>query len=63
MVFARLHFRAWTDPEFRKRLENDPLPALAEMGIAAPEGVEVKVLFDDLKTTTFIIPPKPSFVT
>lgn len=62
MVFARLHFRAWTDPEFRKRLETEPLAALAEMGISAPEGVEVKVLFDELNTTTFIIPPKPSFV-
>ena len=35
---ARVVARAWVDPEFRARLLADGTPAVAELGIAGPEG-------------------------
>jgi len=35
---ARVVARAWTDPEFKKRLLADAVAACAEMGISGPEG-------------------------
>jgi nitrile hydratase len=35
---ARVVARAWTDPDFRERLLDDGTAAIAELGIAGPEG-------------------------
>ena len=35
---ARVVARAWTDPDFRKRLLDDGTAAIAELGIVGPEG-------------------------
>lgn len=41
---ARQFADVWSDAALRRRLREDPLHALAEIGIAVPEGVRVKTV-------------------
>ena len=43
---GRIHDRSIGDAAFRRLLETDGRAALAEMGIAFPDGVAVKVVFN-----------------
>ncbi|MCZ7568705.1 MAG: NHLP leader peptide family RiPP precursor [Ardenticatenaceae bacterium] len=43
-IEATLIARAWEDEEFRATLLNDPAVAVAQTGLALPEGVELKVV-------------------
>jgi hypothetical protein len=48
--------KAWSDPEFRERLKQDPHGALAEHGIEVPEGTQVNVVEDTDAVTHLVLP-------
>ena len=43
--------------DFRDRLIRDPKAALRSRGVVIPDGVEIKIVEDDLKSVTIPIPP------
>ncbi len=45
--WGQLVARAWTDPEFERRLLSDPADVLAEHDIEVPEGVRCQVIAED----------------
>ena len=59
-AFAKLIARAWTDADFKAKLQKTPNDALKEMGIQVPPGVSVSVLEDTADTVHLVIPSKPS---
>ena len=42
--YGQLIAKAWTDEAFKAKLLSDPKAALAEVGMDAPEGVEIEVV-------------------
>src|SRR5690242_5217788 len=52
--------RAWRDADFRRRLLAEPAAALAEHGIAAPEGIEVRVVENSAGLVHLVLPPRPA---
>ena len=52
--------KAWTDPEFKQRLQSDPAGTLQEAGVSVPEGVNVQVLEESGQQTYLVIPQKPA---
>ncbi|MCP2165753.1 hypothetical protein [Goodfellowiella coeruleoviolacea] len=49
--------QAWTNPRFRELLRTDPKGALAELGVAVPDGIEVDVRIQDRDTLYYLVPP------
>lgn len=60
LIEATLVSRAWSDDDFRAKLEADPAAALAEAGIPAPEGRTVRVIREEPGTVRIALPPKPT---
>lgn len=54
--------KVWKDPTFKKKLLTNPKQTLIEMGYQIPEGINVRVVEDDAKTLTFVIPHAPKEV-
>jgi len=52
---ARVVARAWTDPAFRKRLLEDATAAVAELGIAGPEGEHLVAVENSTKVHNLIV--------
>ncbi len=57
--YGQLIAKAWSDEEFKARLKADPKAAMKEVGIDAPEGVEVEVVESTQEKAYLVIPPKP----
>ena len=57
--YARLVARAWSDESFKSRLLTDPTDALAEVGVAVPEGISVKVVQDTTEQMHLVLPAAP----
>jgi hypothetical protein len=55
--------RAWTDAEFKRRLQTDLAAALREMDIEPPKGVSLRLIESDRNTAYFVLPPGPQDVT
>jgi nitrile hydratase len=55
---AQLVARAWLDPNFRRKLVDEPLAAFRECGLEPPEGKQIKVLEDSETTQHQPIPFK-----
>lgn len=55
--------KAWTDPEFKKKLQSDPHAALAEAGISVPKTQKIKVLEDSADTVHVVLPARPAHMT
>ena len=60
-LMARIVVKAWTDPEFRDRLDNDADNVLREEGLEYPTGSNVHVIFlqDTKELKHFVIPAPP----
>lgn len=56
---AQLIAKAWTDPAFKEKLLKQPKEAFLEMGIPAPEGVNIHVVENSQKDWNFVLPMKP----
>src|ERR1700722_18602658 len=48
--------KAWTEPNFKKRLLPDPAAALAAAGVVVPTGVTVKVFENTDKLVHLVLP-------
>lgn len=57
---AEVISRAWADESFRAKLEAQPAAALAEAGLAVPDGMSVTVTPEPAGTIALIIPPAPA---
>ena len=56
--------RSWSEPDFKRRLFEDPAAVLAENGLPAPEGIELRALEQSEEVRFLVLPPadggKPS---
>ena len=57
--YGQLIAKAWSDEEFKARLMANPKAAMAEVGMDAPEGVEIEVVESTQEKAYLVIPPKP----
>ncbi len=57
--YAKVVARAWSDEAFKAQLLSDPAAALKEVGVAVPEGVEVKVVENTATLFHLVLPPRP----
>jgi hypothetical protein len=58
-AFLKLILKTWSDPDFKAKLYQDPLPILAEYGIETPEGIKVKVVENDSGEMHLVLPSRP----
>ena len=58
----RLHTLNWVshDPVHTARIKEDPVKALAEMGLHVPEGMTVTVVENTWTLTHLVLPPQPA---
>lgn len=55
--------KAWSDPDFRARLLQDPKAALREtFGVDLPQDIRLNVVEENTKEFYLVIPPHPSAV-
>lgn len=52
---ARVVARAWSDPEYRDRLQRDATAAIAEMGYSGRQGEHMVALFNDEHTHHMVV--------
>jgi nitrile hydratase len=52
---AKVVSRAWTDPEYRKRLLDDATAAIAELGFKGPQGEHIVVLPNEDKVHNVVV--------
>ena len=57
--YGQLVAKAWSDEGFKARLLANPKAAMAEVGMDAPEGVEIEVVESTQEKAYLVIPPKP----
>ena len=55
-IRAKIIARAWKDPEFKKRLIQNPKAALKEMGVQIPDNVKITIVEDKNNSYTFVLP-------
>ena len=53
---GRIVAKAWSDPEFSRRLPTDTHAALAELGIAIPDGKSVVAIENHAALTCIVLP-------
>jgi hypothetical protein len=58
--WSKIIAKCWSDPQFKKRLMDDPEGTLKAEGVAIHEGVHLIILEDTKQTHHLIIPEKPS---
>lgn len=56
---AKIHGRAWADPDFRERLKKDPHSVLREHGLHAPDDLTIHVHESTDNEAHWVIPPRP----
>jgi hypothetical protein len=63
-IMSQLVVKAWTDPDFAKRLQEKPLDVLAEAGLdlEEPRTVKVVVHIDTAETKHLVIPAPPDLL-
>lgn len=59
-AMAKIHGRAWADPEFRARLKKDPHSVLREHGLHAPDGLKIHVHESSASEAHWVIPHHPN---
>ncbi len=62
MDTAQVIARAWSDPDFKAQLLNDPKAALAGYGIDLPAGLNLKIVENTADTIHIVLPATPSQV-
>ena len=58
-TWGKIVAKAWSEPEFKKRLLSDPNAVLKENGMDVPEGVKVQVLEDTNQLVHLALPAPP----
>ena len=59
MTLAKAVARAWTDPDFKAKLEKDPKAALADVGVNVPDYMSVKLVKNTPDTMHVVLPVEP----
>lgn len=54
---AKLLAKAWTDPDFRKRLLADPNGVVGQMGLKVPAGKKLHII-ENTDTDVYMVIPK-----
>jgi hypothetical protein len=57
--YARLIARAWSDPDFKRRLLDEPAGALSDFGVSIPHGIRVRVVENTSDVVHLVLPAKP----
>ncbi len=57
---AQVIARAWSDPDFKAKLLNDPKAAVASYGIDLPAGLNLKIVENTANTFHMVLPATPS---
>ncbi len=57
---AQVIARAWSDPDFKARLLNDPRAALVGYGVDLPAGLNLKIVENTTDTIHIVLPATPS---
>ncbi len=60
MDTAQVIARAWSDPDFKAQLLNDPKTVLASYGIDLPAGLNLKIVENSAETMHVVLPATPS---
>ena len=60
MDSAQIIARAWSDPDFKAQLLNDPKSVLVGYGIDLPEGLNLKIVENTADTIHMVLPATPS---
>ncbi|MET0702792.1 MAG: NHLP leader peptide family RiPP precursor [Mycobacterium sp.] len=58
-MYSKVIAKAWADDAYRQRLSNDPGGILADAGITAPAGVEVRVVENTPTVVHLVVPAAP----
>jgi len=59
-AWARIVAKAWSDPEFKERLLEDPSSVLESHGIEIPAGTHLEISENTSDTFHLTLPEKPS---
>jgi hypothetical protein len=52
--------KAWSEPEFKQQLLDNPIQAIKQaFGISMPEGTNLKVVEETASSHYLVIPPRP----
>ncbi len=57
---AQVIARAWSDPDFKVQLLNDPKTVLAGYGVDVPAGLDIKIVENTADTMHIVLPAVPS---
>ncbi|MFI5334107.1 MAG: NHLP leader peptide family RiPP precursor [Chlamydiales bacterium] len=58
---AKIIVKAWKDPQFKKRLMENPRAAFQEMGLVInSDEIKIRAIEDTANSYTFVIPPSPA---
>ncbi len=60
MDSAQIIARAWSDPDFKAQLLNDPKATLVGYGIDLPAGLDLKIVENTADTMHIVLPAEPS---
>ncbi len=60
MDSAQVIARAWSDPDFKAQLLNDPKTVLAGYGVDLPAGLTLKIVENTADTIHIVLPATPS---
>jgi hypothetical protein len=60
VAYGAVIAKTWSDPSFKVKLLADPHAALAELGIAVPAGITVKVMEDTDSLVHMVLPLPPT---
>ncbi len=60
MDTAQVIARAWSDPDFKAQLLNDPKTALVGYGVDLPAGLSLKIVENTADTVHIVLPATPS---
>lgn len=58
-AMTKLILKAWTDENFKAKLEENPSEALKSIGIPIPDGIKFLVVFNNESTFNIVVPTKP----
>lgn len=59
-AWSKIVVKSWQDPDFKKKLMENPEAVLKEFGIDVPAGVDLKVSENTEKSFNLTLPSKPS---
>lgn len=57
---ARVVAKAWTDPEYKKRLLTNPAKVLKAEGVKTPKGAKVHLHENTAKEVHIVLPKRPA---